>query len=483
MKAAFASCAVVALAAHAQAAVLAVPGVFPTIQAAENAAVPGDVIQVAPGVYAPFVVDVDDLTIEGMGPGVIVDGLGAMRCAAVDATGMTIMNIAFANGNAGSGFDGGCLYIADLGEVSVVNSSFTNCRAPFGVGGGVYVGVDSTLVAMGSHFQSCSAEWGGAIGNLGDIELVSAIMVSKCDFFDNIAEQSGGAIDAFMANVELTDSCFYRNKTQPRGFGSGGAISNAFSTIAAQNCVFWNNTAVFGGAAWFTIDGSNYVCFSTFCDNLAKSGGAFDQDASPSIGSDPYANSNIGNSIFVNSRMVNNQPASTTIDVSFTFYDRAFDPGVADVEANLGLADLPPGVTDVKAHLFVDPALGDFHLRYECVEETPGVPCVPDYAIVIDAGSCEICADVEADKDGNCRAVDVIDNTATGDVDEGVPNNGLACALRNCTFEAPDMGAFEYQQLPVPPIVVPCEGDVNGDGQRNVADFIILLQHFGTPCP
>jgi hypothetical protein len=104
-----------------------------------------------------------------------------------------------------------------------------------------------------------------------------------------------------------------------------------------------------------------------------------------------------------------------------------------------------PGDGNIDADpLFVDPANGDFRL-------SPSSPC-------IDAGDNTAVPDgIDTDLDGNPRFVDDPDTVDTGYGDPPIV----------------DMGAYEYQ--------IPCPWDLDGDGNVNVVDLLMVIASWG-PC-
>jgi hypothetical protein len=90
--------------------------------------------------------------------------------------------------------------------------------------------------------------------------------------------------------------------------------------------------------------------------------------------------------------------------------------------------------------LFADSASGDYHLN----PDSPGVDAANNLAVP---------ADVSADLDGRLRFAD---RPATPDTGNG-------------TSPIVDMGAFEYQ----------CDGDLDGDGDIDLADLAQLLANYG----
>ncbi len=89
----------------AAAGTLKVPADFATIQAAVDAAVPGDVIVVSKGVYAEnVVVAVGGITLQGKNA--VIDGRYAGNCLDVTGDGVTVTGFTLANGGSGVVFAG-----------------------------------------------------------------------------------------------------------------------------------------------------------------------------------------------------------------------------------------------------------------------------------------------------------------------------------------------------------------------------------------
>ena len=92
--------ALLSLSAVVQANILYVPGQFPTIQAAVNAAQSGDTIKVSPGVYNENVLISQSLYLSGADMfSTIIDAGGSNRCILVNAnytsgkiSGFTLLN-------------------------------------------------------------------------------------------------------------------------------------------------------------------------------------------------------------------------------------------------------------------------------------------------------------------------------------------------------------------------------------------------------
>jgi len=207
------------LALPALADVLNVPADFPTIQAASDAALAGDEIVVAPGVYAGFSTFVP-ITITGAGAtgnNTIITG----RISSLDGISLNMLLITggvFTNGPSDSIAD--CVVL--INPVELENSS---------------VSIERT------RFELCTA------GTL--IVMDSVATIRDCDFVNNAATLNGGAIWA-QDTVLTVEDCFFMGNTAGN---NGGAISaDGFAAdINISDCNFDNNTSNNAGAIYFNV--------------------------------------------------------------------------------------------------------------------------------------------------------------------------------------------------------------------------------------
>ncbi len=178
--------AAVVLVSSSSAAIINVPGDFRTIQAAIDAAVPGDEILVAPGTY------VENLSLLGKpitlrsvaGPAeTIIDGndvRSVIRCESAETRATVIDGFTLTNGHGElNGFlrrRGGGLFIG-VSSPTVMNCIMAGNHAgpdqnAGGQGGGLYIDEFSSplivsCVITGNTIGSGPSEWGGGVRVLG----------------------------------------------------------------------------------------------------------------------------------------------------------------------------------------------------------------------------------------------------------------------------------------------------------------------------
>ena len=268
-------------------------GDAPTIQAAFDAAAPGDTIVLAPGVYrdshtrtiTDWIGDITTTTaIAFMKPGVNI-----MSSAGADAT--ILDGEVNHHGLVGT----------DLGTVDVREITFQDCR-PSGSGGlGSFTGSGlmiqrSSPMVEGNVFRRCVASGGGGASGLylieatggavrlnlfvdnvaGDIGGGAGILacigtvVERNTFVRNLAKDGGGALEINFSQITFSNNVLVMNTANVRG---GGLLCLNGSTTAGGCNLFWNNTAPIDDHATqgclSLFSNNNLVADPLFCDPSA----------------------------------------------------------------------------------------------------------------------------------------------------------------------------------------------------------------------
>jgi hypothetical protein len=401
-----------------------VPAPYPTIQAGVSAALEGDTVIVADGVYSGVgnknVAVSQAITIRSAnGPeGCIIDcendgrafRLGGVSGATV-IDGFTIQNGYVED------FGGGGVLCFSCNTLTVTNCRFVNNVAlggypwDYGTGGALHVR-DSKVTVKRCQFSGNQARWGGGIYiNNFDYSPLRTGQLVDCEFSVNTATYMGGAVYARNADVWAVNS------------------------LLASNAAGW-----YGGAVYCegTVSGL-FLDFVTIADNAAGwyGGGLyFYNGVSPRIRNSIVA----FNSAPYGSQMAL-EDSSVAHVLSSDFYGTLpiYVSGASFVDWVSGNINADPS--------FVDAAAGNYRLL-------SGSPCV-------DAGDNTILPQDTFDLDGDGTVTEELsydlDNGWRVEDDPNTPDTG------NSQWYVVDMGAYEWSPYPV--------GDLNCDRQVDFDDI------------
>ncbi len=344
---------------------------------------------------------------------------------------LTVANCAFMDNKVGVTKQG--YVLAHGGGMANYNSAVvvTNCtfsanqagnavNSTLGTGGGIYnEGFYGSYpdyqspVITGCTFNNnvASSKWEARYGGGGGMANIQCSpTVDRCTFTENMAGCGGGMLN-YLAEQPVITNCIFIRNTNNYPDGRGGAIYNlARATII--NCTFYKNGwrpwfyspydlrpyTYYGGAIYDERVGS-LITNCLFSDNAVRGvGGAISSDIRhPS----PYARTTLTNCLFYNN--IGRDMYGENWVISHLYGD----PPSPDSVDNL--FDIDP--------LLVDPANGDFHLRYDS-------PCI-DAGTTLKFSTIRWIPMPDKDFDGDKRIVDSDgDDEPAADigVDEVIPN-------------------------------------------------------------
>ena len=277
-----------------QSATLNVPGTYPTIQDAINAAVAGDEVLVAPGTY--------NETINFMGKAITVTSSGGAAATVIDGgkagsvvsfvtgegLGSVLDGFTIINGQNGAGpgiFCNGAspsilnnvitlqtgaagLGVASIGGGPLIQGNEIHGNAALVLGGAIYLD-NTTAHVEGNHFHDNSAGGAGGAVNItggnpvvtrnvihdnhstihgGGIHCASSTpLITNNLIYDNTADANGGGIFCDSAAPTLVCNTLYKNEALGHG---GGIGADGTSAPVVSDCILWDDFAPFGIEIW-----------------------------------------------------------------------------------------------------------------------------------------------------------------------------------------------------------------------------------------
>ncbi len=269
--------------AAALAATINVPADFPTIQSGIIAALDGDEVLVAPGVYAELIdflgksvtvrsaAGATTTILDGGGSGPIVTMFGGLGAPVLD--GFTIQN-----GYREDSEGGAALRIVD-GTATVRNCvvrdnavSAPTCPVCPMSGAGAYVvqgvHVFENVTFLNNTILILGDSYGGGV-----FVSSAAVTFNNCAFSNNTIDSSlGGALALLNASSATLNNCTFETNSAPSG--GGGGIYSEGGALTITGGTFTTNSAEGGaGAAIYqSLGGSLSISGAAFQGNLAIGG-------------------------------------------------------------------------------------------------------------------------------------------------------------------------------------------------------------------
>jgi hypothetical protein len=271
---------------------------YATIQAAVNAAISGDLIDIGPGVYTELVlVDVPNLTFAGAGAGDTVvegpaDSAFVFYANAMTATlsGVTLRSLLL------SPIDGGC--IRNYAMLTVRDSVLETCQTQ-GVGGGIYTRGDlvlehvtmrtNTSVPLPLPMSANSGRGGGLYVDGDTIFGGPTVRVLNSELTGNTALFGGGIYIGAGARVFI-DSTLLDGNTAGDSTGAflytgrGGGIRTFGELHLTNSTLIGNSADLHGGGMAVNCTDADVRIANTLVTGNYTEGATFDAGALPSGG-------------------------------------------------------------------------------------------------------------------------------------------------------------------------------------------------------
>lgn len=228
------------LAFPAQSRIWRVPADAPTIEAALDSALAGDVVQPACGTYREH-----DLALKpgvtlrsetGLPDCVVIDGQGLGRIALCNQPGEAarLEGLTLTHGNAEASVGrrglGGGLFVR-YNPVVIERCDFVANIA--GVGGGM-IALECAPALRGCAFRGNEGTSEGGALELGDADVV----VADCVFSDNHANSYGGAVGCYQWSTASFARCLFEGNSV---LEEGGALDLVYGTVSYAACRFTGN--------------------------------------------------------------------------------------------------------------------------------------------------------------------------------------------------------------------------------------------------
>jgi len=441
--------------ASAYADELQVPSQFPTVQAALDAAMPGDEIVLAPGTYRESL---------------IAPATGDVTIRSSDPYDLDVVNTTILSGDLdddGIG-DSRILTITDIPEDStftVDGLTFTDGYSDQEGGAIYFASFEASLEIHRSNFvRNRAALEGGAVSTTWRTYAV----ITESTFRHNTSPLTGGAVYAKGDLYQVYNCAFLGNRS---GFGAlspcGSFFSGAAMPADVVGCTFVGNTSDEVGAIGFC-GRTGRVINCTFSENYS---GTLESSAAGRYFSLSVSGSIVGGFITVTNSIVDIQRTQLPFNTGITVNDSIalpFWPGertaIADPLFVRRPSDGGDGWGDDPATPGIDESLND---DFGDLRLMPGSPA-------IDIG------------DSNLSLPDIFDLDRDGDTAEPMPvdldlndrhvDDPATTNMGMGPFVYLDLGAYEF-------VPASCLPDVNSDGMLTPADFTAWVAAYNAMLP
>jgi Periplasmic copper-binding protein (NosD) len=370
----------------AAATVLRVPSGYPSIQAAIDAAAPGDTVLVAAGHYSEqidFQAKAITVASESGAEQTTIDGGGFGAVVVINANGgeTPVLRGFTVTGGGGNSFPDGAIDTSG-GPALIENNIITGNR--FCDDGAVSAAFSTATIrdnVISDNSQVCSGGVGGAgVSIRGD----GSVQVLHNVISGNIHSAAAGGVGLFAAGRPTIEGNVIKNNV---GWQGGGmSLFNDSDALIENNIIVGNQAAQGGGIYWTVPSGARgpYVINNTIANNpandgLAIYGSGFDSQAS--LLDNVLAGDGTG-SVVSCGNYEGTAPSIRFNDVRNSGTGARYSGTCSDLTGSNGNVSVDPR--------FLDAASGDYHLQ-------PGSP-------VVDRGTNEGAPTV--DIDGDARPFD-----------------------------------------------------------------------------
>ena len=141
------------------------------------------------------------------------------------------------------------------GEITIDDCDFINTQSEKN-GGAIYADVggehgiaDGNITILNSRFTNCISEFGGAY-----LQLAGHLTIDNTNFTSNTANFDGGAVyTSWVRNVNISNSIFTSNMGLYNGYSNGGAVYFDMGEVILKSCIFEDNNAS-NGSSIYTYD-------------------------------------------------------------------------------------------------------------------------------------------------------------------------------------------------------------------------------------